>query len=67
MAAKGIPFNELYLDRIDHFEGIGYRGAVLPYIEVPEPLGPSTRLLWSTIRHSQLKQTLLNQHLKSAI
>tara|TARA_B100000676_G_C18091901_1_gene860790 strand:- start:863 stop:2218 length:1356 start_codon:yes stop_codon:yes gene_type:complete len=39
--AKGIPFNELYpsIGSIISRE-LGHRGAVPPYIEVPEPLGP---------------------------
>ena len=39
--AKGIPFNELYpsIGSIISKE-LGHRGAVPPYIEVPEPLGP---------------------------
>ena len=39
--AKGIPFNQLYpsLGSMISRE-LGHRGAVPPYIEVPEPLGP---------------------------
>lgn len=39
--AKGIPFNEIYpsLGSIISKE-LGHRGAVPPYIEVPEPMGP---------------------------